>query len=127
MTDRELAVFGERLYQAVLLTPLPAGTILGLATAIRHNVGWSELPKALRFSVFKIAAVCLAETSEPGSEETTAGSQDARPTPEQAPTAADGRPEESEPMGNEPAGADEPSGERTTAAPEQAESGGSAP
>jgi hypothetical protein len=126
MTDRELAVFGERLYQAVLLTPLPAGTILGLATAIRHNVGWSELPKALRFSVFKIAAVCLAETSE-SSEETTTGSQDARPTPEQAPTAADGRPEESEPKGGAPAGADEPSGERTAAAPEEAESGGSAP
>ena len=118
MTDRELAVFGERLYQAVLLTPLPAGTILGLATAIRHNVGWSELPKALRFSVFKIAAVCLAETSEPGSEETT-GSQDARPTPEQAPTAADGRPDESEPTGSAPAGADEPTGERSTATAER--------
>lgn len=59
MTDRELAAFGERLYEAILLTPLPAGTILGLATAIRCNMSWTDLPRALRFAVFKIAAACV--------------------------------------------------------------------
>jgi hypothetical protein len=65
MTDRELAAFGERLYEAVRLTPLPAGSILALATAIRYNAGWSELPRALRFAVFKIAAACHTDRPEP--------------------------------------------------------------
>jgi hypothetical protein len=64
MTDKELATFGERLYEAVLLTPLPAGTILGLATAIRYNAPWADLPRSLRFAVFKIAAACLGEPAD---------------------------------------------------------------
>jgi hypothetical protein len=83
MTDKELAVFGERLYEAVLLTPLPAGTILGLATAIRYNLPWSELPRTLRFAVFKIAA---ASTGEPmDAPESGAGAEQPAPSPAQDP------------------------------------------
>jgi hypothetical protein len=68
MTDKELAAFGERLYGAVLLTPLPAGTILGLAAAIRQNVEWADLPRSLRFAVFKIAAICVGDVATPAAE-----------------------------------------------------------
>ena len=80
MTDKELAAYGERLYEAVLLTPLPAGSILGLATAIRYNAPWSELPQALRFAVFKIASACLSEATDGPREEAT-------PEPRPAPAA----------------------------------------
>ncbi len=62
LTDRELSALGEGLYEAVLQTPLPFGTIQGLGAAIAHNLRWAELPQHLRFAVFKIVAVCLQET-----------------------------------------------------------------
>jgi hypothetical protein len=127
MTDKELATFGERLYQAVLLTPLPAGTILGLATAVRHNLPWSELPKALRFSVFKIAAVCLAETAESTADEAASEPEPDAPTAGQAPTAADGRPGENEPPATPPTDEEEPRAESEAEGSQPAEPGASTP
>lgn len=83
MTDKELAAFGERLYEAVLLTPLPAGTTLGLASAIRYNLPWAELPRTMRFAVFKIAAACTGEPMDV--PEGGGGSE--QPTPSPAPDA----------------------------------------
>lgn len=62
ITDKELSNLGEGLYEAVLQTPLPLGTVHGLATAIRNNVPWGQLPQHLKFAVFKIVAVCMQET-----------------------------------------------------------------
>ena len=94
MTDKELAAYGERLYEAVLLTPLPAGSILGLATAIRYNAPWSELPQALRFAVFKIASACLSESTDGPREEATPEPRPA-PTAEQPGAASEGSARES--------------------------------
>ena len=61
MTDKELSEFGEKLYEAILMTPLPGGTIFGIASAIRHGTPWRALPGSLKLAVFKIAANCMTE------------------------------------------------------------------
>jgi hypothetical protein len=104
MTDKELAAYGERLYEAVLLTPLPAGSILGLATAIRYNAPWSELPQTLRFAVFKIASACLSEAPDEPHEEAT---PEPRPSPaaEEPGITPDGSNRESRSPADPPGGA----------------------
>lgn len=88
MTDKELSAFGESLYEAVLFTPVPAGTIFGLANAIRQNVPWAQLPRHLKFAVFRIAANCTGEAgvsgAEPPAPEPTVPPQSSGPTPETA-------------------------------------------
>lgn len=66
MTDKELSKFGEKLYEAILTTPLPGGTIFAIASAIRKGTPWSALPTSLKLAVFKIAANCAPETASGG-------------------------------------------------------------
>ena len=61
MTDKELSAFGEKLYESVLFTPLPAATVFNLALAVREAIPWSHLPQHLKFAVFKIAANCTSD------------------------------------------------------------------
>lgn len=98
MTDKELCDFGERLYESVLFTPLPAATIFNLALAVRQAVAWAQLPQHLKFAVFKIAASCVAEPDEDDVPDagaaTGAGSAEqgtARSAPPAAPVAASAR------------------------------------
>ena len=58
MTDKELSAFGEKLYEAILMTPLPAGMVFAIATAIRRGVPWARLAPPLKLAVFKIASNC---------------------------------------------------------------------
>ena len=78
MTDKELSQFGEKLYEAILVTPLPGGTIFAIASAIRHGTPWKALPGSLKLAVFKIATNCLPEGPAPA------------PLPGGEPGAADG-------------------------------------
>ena len=96
-TDKELSQFGEKLYEAILMTPLPGGTIFAIASAIRHGTPWKALPGSLKLAVFKIAANCLPEDPSPtppsGSEPTVAvgvaaGAVDEGATPGEEPNAA---------------------------------------
>lgn len=86
MTDKELSTFGERLYNAILLTPLPAGTIFGIGAAIRQNVSWRELPRTLKFAIFKIAAQCAPDAlDDDGVQEEAGGGTESGPAPAEAP------------------------------------------
>lgn len=73
MTDKELSAFGEKLYEAILMTPLPAGMVFAIATAIRQGIPWPKLAPPLKLAVFKIAANCNpgvgAEEDAPSSPE----------------------------------------------------------
>jgi hypothetical protein len=90
MTDKELSAFGEKLYEAILMTPLPAGMVFAIATAIRRGVPWARLAPPLKLAVFKIASNCspvdpgegeASRTSE-GPEPQTAASGDRGPSGE---------------------------------------------
>lgn len=108
MTDRELCNFGERLYEAVLYTPLPSATIFNLALAVRQAVAWEHLPQALKFAVFKIAASCVTEEAE-GSTEPSATDGQAESAPEASHVTAS--------SGGEPPGVPQADVERTDGAP----------
>ncbi len=94
MTDKELSAFGERLYEAILMTPLPAGMVFAIATAIRQGVPWARLAPPLKLAVFKIASNCgpvapegdAVSTSE-GQEPGTAEPGDRGSSSEEAPGA----------------------------------------
>jgi hypothetical protein len=81
MTDKELSTFGEKLYAAILETPLPSGRIFALAGAIRQGVAWAKLPPPLKIAVFKIAARCLEGLTAPA---VPAGPTPSSSTPEPA-------------------------------------------
>ena len=53
MTDKQLSAFGEKLYEAILMTPLPAGMVFAIATAIRQGVPWARLAPPLKLAVFR--------------------------------------------------------------------------
>ncbi|MDX2087870.1 MAG: hypothetical protein SFX73_08470 [Kofleriaceae bacterium] len=81
MTDKELSSFGERLYEAVLFTPLPAATVFNLALAVRGAVPWAQLPQHLKFAVFKIAASCVADDEAASAEPAPSGEAPVHETP----------------------------------------------
>jgi hypothetical protein len=56
MTDRELAAMGERLYEAIIETPLSPLEIGGLTAAFRTRTPWAELGSGLKVALFRIAA-----------------------------------------------------------------------
>ena len=71
MNDKELSTFGEKLYEAVLITPLGAGSLFGIVSAIREGVPWARLPAPVKLAVLRIAAQCVPE--EPSGEPDSAG------------------------------------------------------
>ena len=85
MTDKNLAAFGERLYAAMINTPLSTIEIGGLAAAFRTRTPWSRLGPSLKVALFRIAAKmgdsAPPETSSDGPKtlEPAAG-----PTPDEA-------------------------------------------
>jgi hypothetical protein len=56
MTDKDLAAFGERLYAAMINTPLSTIEIGGLAAAFRQRTPWPRLGPSLKVALFRIAA-----------------------------------------------------------------------
>ncbi len=88
MTDKELSEFGEKLYEAILVTPLPGGTIFAIASAIRHGTPWKALPGSLKLAVFKIAANCIGgggPSPDPGAAATDAAASPSVVTPRDPP------------------------------------------
>ena len=72
MTDKELSTLGERLYEAVLATPLPAGMVSAIGRALREGIPWAHLPPPLKLGVFKIVASSRSKTDLEESEQAEA-------------------------------------------------------
>lgn len=85
MTDKNLAAFGERLYAAMINTPLSTIEIGGLAAAFRTRTPWSRLGPSLKVALFRIAAKmdysAPQENASDGPKTAEAG--DTGPTPDE--------------------------------------------
>lgn len=55
MTDKDLAVYGERLWTAIIATELAPIEIGGLTAALRARTPWSEMGPGLKLALFRIA------------------------------------------------------------------------